>query len=379
MRRVIKVVQQNMYKVLPFVIFLTFITLMQRLFIQPDGFFPTILNYCNFVSKYNTINMVVNLFITLGYKLVVVFIITLSLMSELREKLSHDHLNILVAISILIAWNLVSIPMNINWLILPLYLGTIILPLRKVKFKWRFLLGIAINSGYAIYILVVQKFYHFNLTIFFQQNVNGLIGDGSKNSVYTILLESVSTVANLLGVNSLPALNGQDINLTTANNNLVATLQHHVTPYKFTMYPISSFLLVGGTGMLLALFIALILQGQLKQMSLKLYFVGILLIFDLWWPLAFMFPILWRLDVLKRAVIVTITNGIIGSLLLCLHLKPAIYWVPTGMPNLFFGGLASHQLGAYSIILITLLIIDVIIYWPLAHQLTTEIKHEKNN
>lgn len=113
MRRVIKVVQQNMYKVLPFVIFLTCITLMQRLLIQPDGFFPTILNYSNFVSKYNTINMVVNLFITLGYKLVVVFIITLSLMSELREKLSHDHLNMLVAISVLIAWNLVSIPSNI--------------------------------------------------------------------------------------------------------------------------------------------------------------------------------------------------------------------------------------------------------------------------
>lgn len=372
MRQIFKIVQENMYKVLPGVILLTWLTLLQRLFIQPDGFFPTILNYGMFINKYSFINMLFNMFIMTGYQLVTVLVITLSLMSALQTDLSRDHLSILVGISGLIVWNFVSNPAYINWLILPIYVGTIILPLKKVTAKWRFPLGMTISLGYALFILIAQKIYHFNLAMFLKQSINSLIGDGTKNFVSTIIVQIISNIFNLIGLNNISMLDEHDLNLTTANDNLVATLQHHAIPYRFTIYPMSSFLVIGGAGMLLALFIALILQWRSESVPLKWYFVGIPLIFDLWWPLAFMLPIFWQFNILKRAIFVTLTNALIGSALLYVHLEPAVYWVPTGMPNLFFGGLASHHFVVYIMVTVFLLVIDVVIYWPVARQLMME-------
>ena len=78
---------------------------------------------------------------------------------------------------------------------------------------------------------------------------------------------------------------------------------------------------------------------------------------------------MWNWRVLKTMLMASTVNLGIGALLLALHLAPAVYWVPSGTPTILFGGLASHNMLLYVLVMIGLLALDVVIFWRVVQEL----------
>jgi cellobiose-specific phosphotransferase system component IIC len=375
MRRYLAATQQSLATLLPFVLVLTWLSLGQRLVLLPDGFFPTVLHYAKFVGKFVMLNGVITTALTMGFQLVGVLVVARTFMTLLKTLLSTEQLGILIALSALIVWHLLGNPQMINWLILPVFIMSLVWPIERVRAQWRFGIGIVMNAVYAGYILVVQHWWQFSLTAYLQQVVSGWFGDGPKQLWSSIAWYVMAVVGNGFGLNSLSTVVNPDISTTTANANLVAMLQHQQLPNLYSLYPLAPFALVGGAGMVLALFLAIMIQRRLNQVSITWLLVLIPLLLDQWWPFAFMLPIMWRPRLMGRMVLVTIVNLLFGALLLFRHLAPAVYWVPMGTPNLLLGGLASHQLGAYTIVMVAMLALDIWLYWQPAKRILEEVTH----
>lgn len=373
MKRYLAATQQSMATLLPVVLALTWLALGQRLVLLPDGFFPTVLHYTKFVGKFVMLNGLITNALTMGFQLVGVLVVARTLMTLLESHLKTEQLGVLIALSALIVWHLLGNPQTINWLILPVFVMSLVWPVQRVRPEWRFSMGVAVNAIYALYILVVQRWWEFSLTAYLQQVVNGWFGDGPQHLWSSIAWYVMAVLGNGLGLNSLSSVVNPDISTTTANANLVAMLQHQTVPNLYSLYPLAPFALVGSAGMLLALFLAMMIRRRMKHVSITWLLVLIPLLLDQWWPLAFMIPIMWRPRLMGRMVVVIIVNLLLGALLLFRHLAPAVYWVPSGTPNLLLGGLASHQLGAYAIVMVAILLLDIWLYWQPAKRILEEV------
>lgn len=373
MKRYLAATQQNMATLLPVVLALTWLALGQRLVLLPDGFFPTVLHYTKFVGKFVMLNGLIATALTMGFQLVGVLVVARTLMTLLKTHLKTEQLGVLIALSALIVWHLLGNPQMINWLIMPVFVMSLVWPVQRVRPEWRFAMSVVVNAFYALYILVVQRWWQFSLTAYLQQVVSGWFGDGPQHLWSSIVWYVMAVVCNGLGLNSLSAVVNPDISTTTANANLVAMLQHHTLPNPYSLYPLAPFALVGSAGMLLALFLAVMIQRRVKHVSITWLLVLIPLLLDQWWPLSFMIPIMWRPRLIGRIALVTIVNLLLGALLLFRHLAPAVYWVPSGTPNLLLGGLASHQLGAYAIVMVAILLLDIWLYWQPAKRILEEV------
>lgn len=120
---------------------------------------------------------------------------------------------------------------------------------------------------------------------------------------------------------------------------------------------------------MLALLITYLIQARNKPLPLLLILTIIPTFFDQGWALAFALQIMWNWRVLRTMIIASTVNLGIGSLLLAVHLAPAVYWVPSGTPTILFGGLASHNMWLYILVTIGLLALDVMVFWRVVQEL----------
>ena len=371
MRENMQAVRRAMQQMLPLVLVLTWLYLMQQLFLRPDGYFAVTLGYGRHImSSFGEINRVVTLFLDKGFQIMGVLVIVLAIQKRLQDEFQGHQQTILLTLVTLVSWQMLNTTASLmNLVVLPLMVFAIMVPIQLVKPRHRYLVAILVTLLIGAYAVTLHSWLKLSLFGLLQQVLVALIGDGSTELWQTWLWVLIAVLGNWFGLNAVAGVIRPDISATAANENLVAALQHQTIPHVFSLYPLSAFVWFGGAGLMLALLITYLIQARNKPLPVLLILTIIPTFFDQWWALAFALPIMWNWRVLKTMLIASTVNLGIGALLLALHLAPAVYWVPSGTPTILFGGLASHNMLLYVLVMIGLLALDVVIFWRVVQEL----------
>ena len=92
MRGNMQAVRRAMQQMLPLVLVLTWLYLMQQLFLRPDGYFAVTLGYgCHIMSSFGEINRVMTLFLDKGFQIMGVLVIVLAI--QISRPSTNDFAN----------------------------------------------------------------------------------------------------------------------------------------------------------------------------------------------------------------------------------------------------------------------------------------------
>ncbi|MGT2959735.1 PTS sugar transporter subunit IIC [Streptococcus caballi] len=211
-----------------------------------------------------------------------------------------------------------------------------------------------------------------------------LIGNGPTQFITVLVWSLLAVFFQLFGFPNPASLTGADFYLPVVTDNLNAVLSHSSgkVEHLMTLYTLqSSFALFGGVGILLALALAILIVFRKKsagQSKTYLILSALPLVFDQPLPFLMSFPILFQPLLLLPMAISTALAEASGAICLSLgFLKPAIYDVPAGTPNLLFGFLASNGDWRYLLVVGVILVVSAGIYYPFVRKiLEREACHE---
>lgn len=211
-----------------------------------------------------------------------------------------------------------------------------------------------------------------------------LIGNGPTQFITVLVWSLLAVFFQLFGFPNPASLTGADFYLPVVTDNLNAVLSHSSgkVEHLMTLYTLqSSFALFGGVGILLALALAILIVFRKKsagQSKTYLILSALPLVFDQPLPFLMSFPILFQPLLLLPMAISTALAEALGAICLSLgFLKPAIYDVPAGTPNLLFGFLASNGDWRYLLVVGVILVVSAGIYYPFVRKiLKREACHE---
>ena len=371
MKENMQAVRRSMQQMLPLVLALTWLYILQQLFLRPDGYFAVTLGYGrSIMSSFGDVNRVVTLFLDKGFQIMGVLVIVLAIQKRLHDQFQGHQQTVLLTLVTLVSWQMLNTAASLmNLVVLALMVLAIMTPVQLVKPRHQYAVAILATLLIGAYAVTLHSWLKMSLFGLMQQGLVTLIGDGSTDLWQTWLWLLTAVLGNWLGLNAVAGVIRPDISATVANENLVAALQHQTIPHMFSLYPLSAFVWFGGAGLMLALLITYLIQARNKPLPLLLILTIIPTFFDQWWALAFALPVMWNWHVLRTMIIASTVNLGVGALLLAMHLAPAVYWVPSGTPTILFGGLASHSMWLYILVTVVLLVLDVVIFWRVVQEL----------
>ena len=87
MKENMQAVRRSMQQMLPLVLALTWLYILQQLFLRPDGYFAVTLGYGrSIMSSFGDVNRVVTLFLDKGFQIMGVLVIVLAIQKRLHDQ-----------------------------------------------------------------------------------------------------------------------------------------------------------------------------------------------------------------------------------------------------------------------------------------------------
>lgn len=222
MKENIQAVRRAMQQMLPLVLMLTWLYLLQQLFLRPDGYFAVTLGYGrNVIPTFGEINRVVTLFLDKGFQIMGVLVIVLAIQKRLQDEFQGHQQTILLSLVTLVSWQMLNTTASLmNLVVLPLMVFAIMVPVQLVKPRHRYLVAIVVTLIIGAYAVTLHSWLKLSLFGLMQQGLITLIGDGSTDLWQTWLWVLVAVFGNWFGLNAVAGVIRPDISATATNENL---------------------------------------------------------------------------------------------------------------------------------------------------------------
>ncbi len=221
----------------------------------------------------------------------------------------------------------------------------------------------------------VSKHSNYSLDFWLQTLSMDWLGNGPTHFSGVLFWSVLTGLLPIFGFSLPLSLQQPTTNLQVSADNLTMALSGHASGIHLqTLYTVrDSFAMIGGVGNTLALVGLLYLLAHRYQLH---HFKKIALLcliptlFDQVLPLYLAVPLLFDLQLILPMLGTIVVSEGIGALMLHWHwLDPAVYTIPSGTPNIFFGFLASNGDWRYGLVTLLILVLSAGIYWPYLNRL----------